>query len=235
MPDSLQARNDWIYAFLGYRIRSTSDLPETTAFGQQHEALRHRVMAAMGADPAQRSALTAAWAALEQFTTSGQSDRAQAVATRLHQSIDRILASAPGTDTERFGISPGLVAQRRSELEALLRQQIDTASTLVTDGIGGLEPELAQVIEEPRKLVAAVEQYVDSLFARIDVDLNDAAQQGDVPAVRQRITAWRSEIAADDGFTAIRDAASVFGLEDPGEVIEAMLNELLVELESQPA
>jgi len=235
MADNLQARNAWISTVLGYAMPSNASASDAAAFGKERAALEPRMTEAMRADPVQSSALSASWATIEQHEAAGELDRARAVAARLQEKVDRILASAAPTQAERFGIAPGLVAQRRAELEALLRRNIETASALTADAVGGFAAELDQVIEQPEVLVAAMEQYVAALFARIDKDLNAAAQQNDIRVLRQRVAAWQSTVAADAGLAAIRGAAGAFNLDDPGDTIGAMLDEVLADIESSAA
>ena len=136
-------------------------------------------------------------------------------------------ANTAPTQAERLGIPTGLVAQRRAELEAMLHGQIETAKEMAADTIGSFTGELDDVIEQPEALVAAMTHYVDDLLARITDNLSAALTQGDMADVRKRIAVWQGTMGSDERLVAISAAANTFGIDDPRETLDAMLDGVL--------
>lgn len=236
MADAQQAHSDWLRKVLGIEIPAASagkPVPGS-AFAARRDALEPRLLEAMRADPEQRGALSAAWEMAQEIAEQGDAARAQATLDRLAQSIDRVLAAPEQGRAERLGIQPGLVAQRRAELQALLQAQVETSRTIVAQDIAGLGPGLDEVIERPQAMAAAVERHIAGVFDRVHAELDAATQAGDVAAIQQRVAALQNEIAADAGLAAIGVAAAAFDFDDPRESLAAMFDEFLAEL-AQPA
>jgi hypothetical protein len=238
MPDTQQARNDWIRKVLGvtitgpstgasYGTSAATDAPDAAAFARLRAALEPKLTAALRAAPEEQGALSAAWAAIDQYEKAGDLTRALAAAMRLQEKVETVTANAAPGQAERLGIPTGLVTQRRAELEAMLHEQAEAAKELTASTIGSFTGELDDVVEQPEALVAAMTRYVDDLLARITDDLGAALIKGDTSEVRKRVAAWQGTVGSDQGLVAISEAAGTFGIDDPREALDAMLDGVL--------
>jgi hypothetical protein len=231
MPD--QAQHEWITRVLGV---APTQRPVATQDGLAFSAARGQVaqdmQVALKANPEHRTALSAIWSAIEQYQQAGDIARAQSALDRLQKSLARLTAATAPTMAERMGITPGLVAERRMQFEALINEKIQASQKTAAEDVVGFTAPFDTVIEEPQSVVAAMDSYIAGLCARITADLLAAAAGGDPTALRERVAAWQADLTADAALAAITEAADVFDLDDPADTLADLFDDILSGLET---
>jgi hypothetical protein len=205
--------------------------PAATLYASARAALEPRVLEAMRANPENRSSLSALWAATGQMAEKDQFDRAVATLRKLDDALARLRPASAADRARSMGIEPGLVSQRRAELEEKLRQRVDASHAEVAIHVESLTPELATVIADPPTLVVAIQKYVDGLFDRVAAAVKAALHHDDMAHWRQEIAALRASLSTDPALVALASASSVFRVPDPNVAVASFFDDAFVELE----
>ena len=127
------------------------------------------------------------------------------------------------SDAERLGIPVGIVAERRAQLEALMRGHVASAKTQTEVGVARLEGALRSFIAEPVQLVAAINASLQDSLDQVQAQLNAALSEGASDRVLQTIQHWRASLTGDKRFVELRKAAPMLGI-DPA--VDARFEEL---------
>jgi hypothetical protein len=225
MSGTREAQDAWVRRVLGAK---GSGARGRDSVSQRREALESRYLDALKADPSQRSALTAAWELAGEQTQSGKEDEAAATLERLSGTVDAVLKRPLQSEAGRFGIEPGLVAERRKQIEALIQKRVSEAETHSVAEIGKLEPALEEVIQEPEVLLSAIDAEMGKLLNQVAADLTAAAKTDGRDGLTKRVAEWRANLANDPRLEAYSELSAAFGLGDGlGAELDSMFSDVL--------
>jgi len=233
MSEQRWERDGWVLKVLGFDV-ATSAPPN--AYTVQRAEFEPRLLAAMAANPENRTVLSALLSAADQMAADGKTDRALATLSRIADELNRMPSGGDASRARAMGIEPGLVARRRADLEAELRKRIEASEAEVAAQVAGFGPSLEEIIEDPAAFLSAVRTHMDGLFERILQEIQATLKRDDdLARARQEIAALHDRIAGDPALAALAKAASVFKLDDPTTAIATMFADAQVILDRQPA
>jgi hypothetical protein len=235
MSGSDTDKSAWMRRVLGLEVDGT---PGAAAEGAAARlaALEPRYQTTLRAVPAERSGLVAAWEFAAGQASGADARAADAAIERLAKLIDELLARPAQSDTDKFGIAPGIVAERRSELETYFAGQIAAAKSGTGDEIGKMTRALGAFIEEPEALVAAVRREISGLLDQLRDELDAALEKGHEEDVGEILALWHERIESAPVTTALRRACSDLGVTVAVDtVVGALADDIMRKLQFQPA
>lgn len=184
---------------LGKLIKEATNPSGDDSLAQRMQQLEPELLKAVKANPGKATALMNVWNHAQEKAAAGDQATVEKILERLEQAVAEALKTAPQTDTERFGIQAGLVAERRAELEEYLASRVSAARAKTEIQIQSVEKAIAK--HEPDagadKLAAAVQEELNSLYNEVRAELIGSLDAEDADSVLRTINAWRERVAAN--------------------------------------
>ncbi len=212
-----QAKNEVM--MLGKHLQSLIAQPTATPavaetdtsladFQKRVQQMEANFIAAQRAHPDKASKLLQVWDYAQQKADAGDFKTANKALDGLEATIATLLANAPKTDTERFGIRDGIVAEKRKELEEFFKQRLEAAQKETDKGVRQLETPLDEHIENSKELVAAINRDLHSLYEKILNKVNAALQSNSKEEVASALEECRGEVAGNQLIMELANTAS---------------------------
>jgi hypothetical protein len=225
MPTTEQTQATWIHRVLG--IDTSAAAPAKPALASMEAKLN----AAIHAAPSERTSLMAAWEAASEQAAAGNQAAADKILANLAPRLDAALAKPASSDAAKFGVAEGLVAERRAELEKYFQQRIGTAKSKSASELAKLIPALAEVIEDPDALVAALRAQIAALFDQLQAELGKSVKAGSQDDIAEIISAWNDRLDTDARITALRESwADLEVTSDFEHVLASLVDDIVSEL-----
>jgi hypothetical protein len=156
-------------------------------FAERRAKLEPRLLAAQNADREKATKLGAVWDHAGEQAQLGNYENAFKALTRLEGAIDGLLASAPQSSEERFGIEKGIVAKRKflltrfKEIPKEIRPLLgDIRDGLLEEGVDDDPDELMSAID------LALQEFCRELQDEIDSSIN-SGDSGQLAGLKDRV------------------------------------------------
>jgi hypothetical protein len=131
--------------------------------------------------------------------------------------FDKWLLDALGFDVAKYAGPVANDAAAPGE-----QKQIGAAQKEIASGIAALGAGLGEVIEQPEKLVAALQARIDTLFKQIDGKVDAVLEQAEGAKAGQLLQNLQTECESDPTLAALSKAAAIFKTPDPKPIVARM-------------
>lgn len=150
--------------------------------------------------------------ALEQ-AQSGQFSVAEQTLQKLIWDIQTAIGTAAKTDTERFGIREGIVAEQREKLQAFFAERVQQAKLDAAQEVAAIELAVAdlEADEDPKQLGQAIVSAVNEMYDDVRDALNSSLDSDSHEKVLSTASEWRSAIEANPLIQHLQTAKSELG------------------------
>jgi hypothetical protein len=231
---TVQGKAEWVERVLGVTLGDSAAQGQVDPERQRRQramaALEPSLLDAVRAAPDERTRLMSEWGQLHDQVTSGDGGPFDQALGAMRRRIEGILALGPKSDTEKFGIREGIVAERRAELESYFAQQMEYAKIEALDEVDKLTEHLDEIIEDADDLVSAIAAQVVDLFDQFRPAVASVLRSGEAADVAKAISDWRGSIESEPRIAELHKAAAVFGCgTDLEAVIERLVRDALKE------
>lgn len=182
-------------------------------FMQLWNDLSARLGEAIKKNPQAAASLNFAYQTALEQAQSGQISVAEQTLQKLVGDIQTAIETAAKTDTERFGIREGIVAEQREKLQSFFEERVKQAKLDAAQEVAAIESAVAELgaDEDPKQLAQAIVGALNEMYDEVRETLNSSLESDSHDKVLSTASELRNAIEANPLMQHLQTAKTELG------------------------